>query len=103
MSFSDRQKNVHICLKIHFFTKLMVREAFSRFGKWRNRFLDAKNGVYALLGQKILKNLIFFYCDAKCTSFKKVNTKKFIIHCNIANKLTIFFNFFEDVIIIIAK
>src|ERR1700752_3624899 len=42
MSFFQT-KSFHFCLKIHFFTKLMVRDAFSRFGNPRNRFLAPEN------------------------------------------------------------
>ena len=49
-------KSVNFCLKNHFFTCWMVKEAFSRFGKWRNRFLDAKNGgIYSFLCENIDK------------------------------------------------
>src|SRR6201988_3158540 len=62
MSFFRQTENVHFCLKIHFFSKLMVKEAFSRFGKWRNRFLDQKTmGICSFL---------IFYNDI--SSFLKV-------------------------------
>ena len=50
-------KSVNFCLKNHFFTCLMVKEASSCFGNARNRFLDAKNGgIYSFLQKNDKKN-----------------------------------------------
>src|ERR1700752_5172376 len=59
-----------------FFAKLMVWEAFSRFGKWRNRFLGAKNGGICSFRQK---NLTFFYPSLKCTPPLRGTPKNFLI------------------------